>query len=151
MASDGIAAQFTELNQLYKEEESIYHELAAAAGLSDAAHWILYSICRSEKRLSQFELCDMLSCSKQTVNSAVSSLARLDYIELAADAGKRKEIRLTQKGRALCRRSIQPLIEAEEEAFAQFSGAEREQFLSLFRRMLAALRHTTAPILDIKP
>ena len=143
-----ISEQLTQLNQLYKEEESIYHELALASGLSDAAHWILYSICRTEKPLSQFELCNMLSCSKQTINSAVSSLVRLDYIRLEADSAgsKRKEIHLTPSGKAFCRKYILPLIKAEEESFAAFSAEEREAALSFLRRMLAALRGNTAGI-----
>ena len=64
--SEKIEKQLTILNQLYKEQDNIYRELAAHFDLSDASFWVLYAICESDQIYSQHDLCNAWFYSKQT-------------------------------------------------------------------------------------
>lgn len=66
----------TQFNNLYKEMDDVYHSLARHYGLSDCAFWILYTIRENKDGYTQSQLCEMLSLSKQTVNSALKTLKR---------------------------------------------------------------------------
>mgnify|MGYP006922491337 CR=1 FL=1 len=52
--SEKIEKQLTILNQLYKEQDNIYRELAAHFDLSDASFWVLYAICESDLLIKRF-------------------------------------------------------------------------------------------------
>ncbi len=140
---DGINEQYAALLRLLKQQDELYHRIAAASGLSDAAFWVLYALCENETALSQQELCSAWCYPKQTVNSAIQNLCRLGYVALAAGEGKRKNVLLTAAGQAFCQNTTRPLQKAERDSFARLAPAEREAFLSLFRRQLQSLQEET--------
>lgn len=111
-----------EYNRLFKEQDYFYFQAASRANLSEASFWILYSICDSDTAWTQSDLCREWCYSKQTINSAVKKLEKMNFVELRMESGSgnRKEIVLTDQGRRYC----------EE---------ERELLLSLMRRQLEAL------------
>ena len=45
-------------NQLSKETNVIYHNYAAANGMSDATFWILYTICYYGEGVTQKTICE---------------------------------------------------------------------------------------------
>lgn len=130
-----------EYNRLFKEQDYFYFQAASRANLSEASFWILYSICDSDTAWTQSDLCREWCYSKQTINSAVKKLEKMNFVELRMESGSgnRKEIVLTDQGRRYCEEEIMPLIQAELNALAAFSEEERELLLSLMRRQLEAL------------
>ena len=128
-----VKEQNIELNRLYKKQTELYHAAALQCGLSDAAFWILYSLCESDDIYTQNALSETWSLPKQTVNSAISSLVRSGYICLRpiASARNSKAVVLTDEGMELCRHTVIPILEAEERALSRMSDEERRLFLSL--------------------
>ena len=128
-------------NWLYKESNAIYHRLAGYFGLSDTAFWLLYSLRETDRPLKQAELCSILCSSKQTVNSALKTLASRGLVELApaAPGSRGKLVRLTSAGRSFSAERIVPAIEAEDRAFSSLSPAERAEFLRLAAAYTAAI------------
>ncbi len=138
-----IAEQRMIFNRIFKEQDYFYYQAAAKANLSEAAFWILFGICDSEKSWTQSEICREFYYSKQTVNSAVKRLEKMGFIRLMADRGNgnRKILVLTETGKAYCQAEIVPLIEAEQDAFVSFTDEEVEILLSLMQRQLDALKN----------
>lgn len=138
---DEIVEQLVWYNRVYKEIDELYHNYAKGYGLSDSAFWMLYSLMermllKKEGAYTQKELCDDWSFSRQTVNSALKSLEMQGIIMLAAIEGNRKnkEILLTEKGEEIVKRSIIPLMEAEQEAFSKMGDSDRFKFLKLTQK-----------------
>ena len=132
---DTLKKQMVEINQLCNEIDGIYHEIAQSYGLSDSVYWILYILYSSETPVSQTELCSNWYYSKQTVNSSIAAMRKKDWIALEVVPGtrNRKNIVLTDLGRAFCDKVIKETQEIEETAFSRMKEEEREQFIALFR------------------
>lgn len=129
-------------NQAQKENDTGYRNYAKAAGLSDTAFWILYSIAEREAPYTQRELCTSWFFPIQTVNSALKDLCGRGVIRLEPVEGNRKNklITLTAGGRDLIRRVIAPLIEAEQRAFERMGKEEYDLFLDMTHRHVALLK-----------
>lgn len=138
-------------NQLLKECDTIYHNAAAKAGLSDCAFWILYSLYDTDRTITQSDIGDNVSMPRQTVNSALKKLEKDGYLTLQRIEGKMgKSIHLTQLGEEFVRTHIVPVTMAEERACALFSDAEKKAFLTTFRslvdRLKAEIEHTSEEV-----
>lgn len=134
--------QFVTIGQLYNEFDEIYHVYAKKHNLSDTALWLLYSVCNEDNRYTQSRLCAEWHCAPQTVNSALKSLEKQDYIRLepSSDNQKSKLIVLTEKGRKIAQSIIVPLIHAEEKAIQQLTEKERTELFSLTKKYIEILR-----------
>ncbi len=127
-------------NQLLKACDTLYHNAAAAAGLSDCAFWILYAVQDSDHTCTQSEICDNSSLPRQTVNSALKKLEKDGYLTLRRINGSTsKSIHLTEAGNALAQKHLLPVMEAEQCACDAFSDAEKKQFLNTFQRLVERL------------
>lgn len=128
-------------NQLLKACDTIYHDAAVRAGLSDCAFWILHALHDADHPLTQSEIGDNASMPRQTVNSALKKLEKDGYLTLAKIDGKMgKTIHLTKLGGEFVQRHIAPLAAAEERVCATFTQQEQEAFLSTFRTLVDRLR-----------
>ena len=128
-------------NQLLKECDTIYHDAAVRAGLSDCAFWILHAHQEADHPLTQSEIGDNASLPRQTVNSALKKLEKDGYLTLAKINGKMgKSIHLTQAGEEFIQTHISPIAAAEERVCAQFTQQEQEAFLSTFRTLVDRLK-----------
>ncbi|MEG2314907.1 MAG: MarR family transcriptional regulator [Clostridia bacterium] len=146
--SDAIKEQLATLNQLYKEQDDLYRAYAVKLGISDAAFWVLYTVCDSERPLSQQDMCDAWYYPKQTINSAISALMKRGHVQLAhaAGAGNRKVVELTDAGKAFCQSAILPFLAAERASFLRLHAEERTTLLALFRKQIGFLRESTEMI-----
>lgn len=140
--ADEIKEQLNRLNRLYKEMDDIYRKLAVRFGLSDAAFWILYTLCREEGDITQNDLCNMWFFPKQTINSAMVVLVKKEYVVLEKVTGtkNRKAVRLTPAGEDFCKGSIVPLIRAEDDSFTEMKAEERKMFLQLFQQQIDSMK-----------
>lgn len=134
-----IRAMNSELTQLYKWEDDLYHRYGVFLGLSDPAVWILYGLCENaEQILTQNDLGSTWCFPKQTVNYTVNALVKKGWIRLEQlpVAGNNKAILLTEEGKRICREKILPLMQAEENSLARMTEKEREQLLYLAKKQM---------------
>ena len=130
-----------ELDVLYQKTDKIYYEFARGCGISETAYWILYALEVSGGSATQARIAGEFSYSKQTVNSALKTLAAKGLVELsgAPDDRRGKLVSLTAAGRAFSDERIVPAIEAEDRAFASLEPEERSEFLRLAAAYTAAI------------
>jgi len=140
--SDSAKTQIKKINQLYKQQDELYHNFAVRCRVSDTALWVLYSICSSEQPFTQYDLANTWFFPKQTVNSAITGLEKEGMIALVPLPGtrNRKNVLLTEAGRSFCERTVIPLLEAEERTYLQFSDDERQTFFALMEKQFRLLR-----------
>ena len=139
---DNLKNYMVEINQLSNEIDSVYHDIAQNYGISDSVYWILYIIYYSDTPISQIELCDCWSYSKQTVNSSITSMIKKGLITLEVIPGTRnkKRILLTSAGRELSASVIGETKKIEQAMFSKYSEKEMEKFITMFRNMTANMR-----------
>ena len=120
---------------------ALYRGAARAFGLSEAAMWVLYEVAASYEPISQRELCGSMGMSKQTVNSAVASLAARGLVELRLVPGtrNRKDILLTKEGTELAERTVGRLREAEGRAVVALGDEKARLYVGLHDEFIAAL------------
>jgi len=141
-----------QFNGLWKEMDEIYHLLARHYGLSDCALWILYILRESEDIHTQRKICEQLSLSKQTVNSALKKLEVDGYIKLEALAGsqKNKQVLLTDAGLRFAEQTVDHILIMETNAFESFPIEERVVFLRLLKKYIIQLQNEAEKILKSK-
>ena len=140
-----IIDYINQIEQQRKEQDFIYHNAAVKFGLSDTAMWVLYNVYAAKDVITQQELCRQCFFAKQTVNTAITGLSKNGYVELEVIPGTRnqKKILLTDKGNALAKTTIAPLIKAEERAYSALSREELENYLAMTTSLTVALREET--------
>ena len=128
-----------------KEQNAIYHAAAAKFGLTDTELWVLYCISEPDEDRTQQDLCRQCFYPKQTINTAITGLAKDGLVELIPIPGTRnhKRIHLTPAGRGLAGRTALPLKAAEEAAYGRFSEEELLAYLETVNKLNAYLREET--------
>lgn len=113
--------QIRTINQRIKELEALYHAVANRLGISDGEVTVWSVLLTAEQDYSQQELCELLSLSRQTVNSIISKMVRKCFVYLEHIPGTRNEktIHLTPEGRDYGQSEILWLLQAEERAIEQ--------------------------------
>lgn len=128
-------------NELYKEQDDLYRAVARGFGLSDCAFWVLYALRETKRPMTQSGICAAVYQPKQTVHSALKKLEGEGYLRLAEGRDRRsKHLVLTERGEALVRRTVDPVMTAETAAMGTLTETEQAQLLALQRRYNAALR-----------
>lgn len=130
-----------EYNNILKENDNIYRDLARDLGLSVCQFWILYTLRTESLPPSQRDICASLYLPKQTINSALKKMESEGYLALAPGKDQRsKRILLTSKGILLCEETVDQIISIERSAFADLSEEKQELFLSLFHQYTDLLK-----------
>ena len=128
-------------NDAYKEQDDLYRAVARQCGLSDCAFWVLYALRESGRPMTQSDVCAAVYQPKQTVHSALKKLEGEGFLRLAEGRDRRsKHLVLTERGEALVRRTVDPVMAAETAAMGTLTETEQAQLLALQRRYNAALR-----------
>ena len=136
-----------------KEQNAIYHAAAAKFGLTDTELWVLYCISEPDEDRTQQDLCRRGFYAKQTINTAITGLAKDGLVELIPIPGTRlacvqlthmyDKDPLTPAGRELAARTALPLKAAEEAAYGRFSEEELLAYLETVNKLNAYLREET--------
>ena len=128
-------------NRAHKRMNVIYHDYAKAAGISDAAFWLLYSLYEKGAPCTQTELCEVWFFTRQTINSALKSLEKQGLITLdfAPNSRKNKQFFFTEAGEQLVKDKIIPLVQAEEQSFLRLDEQERDALLAITQKHLNIL------------
>lgn len=74
-------------NHIYKEYNIIYHDAAMRLGLSNSEFDTLYAICELGDGCKQSDICRTTFIPKQTVNSAIRSLQKKEYLDTRVRKG----------------------------------------------------------------
>lgn len=134
MTEPEINPRLREHNHILQENDHIYRSAAKRLGLPECTLWILYTLRAEPAPLTQKRLCQLLLQPKQTINSALKSMASEGVITLTPGGDRRtREVILTEKGLALAKRTADLLLRAEEQALADMGEEEREAFLQGFQ------------------
>lgn len=130
------------LNQCDKELDEIYHKYALTHHLSDAALWILYALYESRESITQANICNLWSFSRQTINTALKNLEQKKIIELVSipNNKKSKQILFTSEGIHIAEEILKPLLSAEQHVFATFTEEENKLFIELCQKRCTLLR-----------
>ncbi len=123
------------LNNIFKENDEIYRNIAKKYSLPDCAFWILYTLREEGGIVTQREICSTIYLPKQTVNSAMKKLESDGYIQLSETNDRRsKQVSLTQEGLALAQKTVDRVISQEMAALSGLTPEEKEAFLRLYRK-----------------
>lgn len=116
---------------IYKDLESVYDEFPKICGLSGTEYWALSMIYQGID--TQHGICEQLSISRQTVNSAFKQLKKRGFIELKAmDNNLRvKKVYLTDSGKEFVKREITNMHKLEEMVWNEMDIKEREEISKL--------------------
>lgn len=138
--------QYRRFLRIYNETDTIFSAYGRTHGLSPAAFSILYSLSLESRPQSQAELCRSWSLARQTVNSAVRTLKAngLVRLEPLTGQGRRKALVLTDQGKEYCRQQVQPLVEADQQAFFRLDAARRAVLLETMAEYNDLLRGTVS-------
>ena len=128
-------------NRAHKRMNVIYHDYAKAAGISDAAFWLMYSLYEKGGPCTQTELCQIWFFTPQTINSALKSLEKQGLITLdfAPNSRKNKQFFFTEDGKQLVKEKIIPLVQAEEQSFLRLDEQERNALLTITQKHIGIL------------
>lgn len=138
-----ISKELRRFNYLLGETDGVYHDAAVRMGLSDSVMRILYCLCCEGDPCPLRTIVRQSGASKQTINSALRRLEGEGAVRLEPGQGRGKNVRLTEKGRALAERTVLPLMRIEDEIYSSWSREDVLKNLELTERFLAALREKT--------
>jgi DNA-binding MarR family transcriptional regulator len=141
-SKDQIREQLNDYFSIFKEVDAIYSALARKSGLSDAAFWALYLIQETKAECTQKTIKDQWAMSKQTVNSAINDLVKLNLIYLSENQKDKrsKKISLTEKGVEFVHQHIDIISQHELSAFEQMTDIERSAMIATSRKYLELFR-----------
>lgn len=130
-----------ELNEIMKESDDLYRNLARKFKISDCMMWILYILREDDRVVTQSDICNMMYMPKQTVNSSLKKMEAEGYIELLNVNDKRsKQVCLTEKGINLANNTVDIVISKENNALSKMDGKEQELLINLFRKFKDLLK-----------
>lgn len=135
-----IQHQLRQLNSLSRELEELYRQAARKLGVSDSTLCILYALLELGDGCLLGDIILQCSLRKQTVNSALRKLEQAGILYLEQDRGKRKRIRLTDRGRECIRQTALRLYEAETSVLSSWSAADLDAYPRLMKQYNDAFR-----------
>ena len=115
----------------YKDLESVYDTFPELCGLSGAEYWALSMIY--EGITTQHDICEKLSLSRQTINSAFKQLKMRGFIRLETMDNnlREKQVHLTKEGREFVKEQIGYIHKLEETVWNKINKNEKEQITKI--------------------
>lgn len=136
--------QIDVINQRIKELGAVYRMAAVKSGGSDSEVyiWSILLNSESEDEYSKYDLCELLSLPKQTINSIVSNLIKKGFVFLEHVPGtrNRKVIRLTKEGLAYGTEKIMWIFRAEEKTLEQTDPVQVQTCIELTEKFITLLK-----------
>ena len=133
--SKHLSKKMLELNEIMKETDDLYRNLAKKFKMSDCMIWILYILREDDRSVTQSDICNMMCIPKQTVNSSLKKMEAEGYIELLNINDKRsKQVSFTEKGLDLANNTVDIIISKENNALSKMDEKEQELLINLLRK-----------------
>ena len=124
-----------EFNEVMKENNDLYSNLAKKFKMSDCMLWILYILREENKVLTQSDICNMMCIPKQTVNSSLKKMEAEGYIELLnINDNRTKQVKKKKKGLDLANNTVDIIISKENNALSKMDEKEQELLINLLRK-----------------
>ena len=141
--SKHLSKKMLELNEILKETDDLYRNLAKKFKMSDCMIWILYILREDDRSVTQSDICNMMYMPKQTVNSSLKKMESEGYIELLNINDKRsKQVCLTEKGVDLANNTVDIIISKENNALSKMDKEEQALFINLFKKYKDLLKES---------
>jgi len=141
--SKHLSKKMLELNEIMKETDDLYRNLAKKFKMSDCMIWILYILREDDRSVTQSDICNMMCIPKQTVNSSLKKMEAEGYIELLSINDKRsKQVCLTEKGVDLANNTVDIIISKENNALSKMDKEEQALFINLFKKYKDLLKES---------
>lgn len=141
--SEYLSKRMLEFNEIMKETDDLYRNLAKKFKISDCMLWILYILREDDKEITQSKICNSLYMPKQTVNSSLKKMESEGYIQLLNINGRRsKQVCLTKKGEDLANKTVDKIILKENHALSKMEEKEQELLISLLRKYKNLLKES---------
>ena len=141
--SNHLSKKMLELNEIMKETDDLYRNLAKKFKMSDCMIWILYILREDDRSVTQSDICNMMYMPKQTVNSSLKKMESEGYIELLNINDKRsKQVCLTEKGVDLANNTVDIIISKENNALSKMDKEEQALFINLFKKYKDLLKES---------
>ena len=138
--SKHLSKKMLELNEIMKETDDLYRNLAKKFKMSDCMIWILYILREDDRSVTQS---NMMYMPKQTVNSSLKKMEAEGYIELLNINDKRsKQVCLTEKGVDLANNTVDIIISKENNALSKMDKEEQALFINLFKKYKDLLKES---------
>ena len=133
------------LEQLAIQEKrfnALYKEAAALFNIPDCSMWILYYLIISDKDITQQDLIKKMLFPKQTINSAVNSLAKKELLNLVVipNTKNKKKLLLTDSGLKLAQSTVLKLRNAECRAVENMGKEKMLKFIGLYGEFYSELQ-----------
>lgn len=125
-----ICPQMNRFNYLTQEIDLAYHEASFKLGISDSAMMILYTLVSYGGSCTIGDIVTV-GVSKQTINSALRKLENEGDIILEKIDGKKKRVRLTDKGQELAEKTALKIIRIENEIFSRWKQEDLDNYIRL--------------------
>jgi len=138
----GTEKRYQEFISASKEIDDVYHMLALKFGLSDSAMWILCTMREANRELTQSEIAQEMSMSRQTVNSAIKNLEKQGYLRLEAVSGDRRNkiLSFTEEGETFVKRTVDRVLSLEHQVFENLEVEEQEKITQILRKYTRFMR-----------
>ena len=145
--SKHLSKKMLELNEIMKETDDLYRNLAKKFKMSDCMIWILYILREDDRSVTQSDICNMMYMPKQTVNSSLKKMEAEGYIELLNINDKRsKQVCLTEKGVDLANNTVDIIISKENNALSKMDEKAQELLINLLRKFNDLLKDSFSEI-----
>lgn len=145
--SKHLSTKMLEFNEIMKETDDLYRNLAKKFKMSDCMLWILYILREDDRAVTQSDICNMMCLPKQTVNSSLKKMEAEGYIELLNINDKRsKQVCLTEKGIDLANNTVDIVISKENNALSKMDEKEQELLMNLLGKFNNLLKDSFSQI-----
>ena len=131
-----------EFREAIMEFDAVYARFAKNCGLSETEYWSLLLI--SEGIVTQSEISEKLSLSRQTLNSAFKQLIKkgLVHLEILENNQRFKKAMLTKEGQCFVDKNITQMHRLEEKAWKSMEEKERIMITGLIRKYSNLIEET---------
>ena len=110
-------------------------------GVHRTQHRILMILARCDKLPSQKELAECLDVTPAAVTIALKKIESDGYVERTLGQDNRyNELRITEKGRALVKKTKKLFCEADSSMFDGFTDEELDTYISCLEKLQANIR-----------
>ena len=138
----GTEKRYQEFISASKEIDDVYHMLALKFGLSNSAMWILCTMREANRELTQSEIAQEMSMSRQTVNSTIKNLEKQGYLRLEVVSGDRRNkiLSFTEEGETFVKRTVDRVLSLEHQVFENLEVEEQEKITQILRKYTRFMR-----------
>ena len=141
MEREATRAYVNQYGHLRDVQYAVYERYARKHGLTARELFVLDILWFAPEGCLQFEICQRLSATKQTISAIIKKFFKQGYVSLTeSEADRRNKIvRLTDAGTEYTRRIIPPAAQAEIESMGQLPQvdmAELVRLTTLFSRLM---------------